>query len=234
MHDVGFAGTIGRSAVDAAGRPITATIGNMMERLRVQDKMGPRKSQVNRKLAPILVELSRLKDRLGATDAAMDRATYLCRKAIMTGIVTDRSITGLAASATYAACRETGAMRSLNDVTAVANTNRKNITKHYRRLVEGLELRIPALDPVMCASMVAGRAGLPERTKRLAVDILNKARISGDFAGKSPLVLAGSALYVASVKCGDNATKAAIASATDITIMSITTTIKRLERYLNL
>ena len=234
MHDMGLSGTMGHGSVDAAGKPIRPPISNMMERLRTQDQRSRFDEQTRLRLAPVLIELSRLKDKLGAPDAAINRAAFLCRKAIATGVVAGKPISGLAASAIYAACRENGAMRSLNDVCSASNTNRKSVTRHYGRLVKGLDLKIPALDPVVCASMVASKAGLPENIKRLAVDILKNAKKNVDFAGKTPLVLAGSALCMACSKYGDKTTMTAIANAAGVTIVSIISTIKRLERCLNL
>ena len=151
----------------------------------------------------------------------------------MTGVVNGKPISGLAASAIYAACRENGAMRSLNEVCAASNTGRKSVTRHYKRLVKDLDLKIPALDPVVCASMVASKAGLPENIKRLAVDILNNAKKNVDFAGKRPLVLAGSALCMACSKYGDKTTMTVIANASGVTIVSIISTIKRLKLHMN-
>ena len=233
MHDMGLSGTMGHGSVDAAGKPIRLPISNMMERLRTQDKRSRLDEQTRLRLAPVLIELSRLKDKLGVPDAAIDRAAFLCRKAITTGVVAGKPISGLAASAIYAACRENGAMRSLNDICAASNTGRKSVTRHYGRLVKGLDLKIPALDPVVCASMVASKAGLSEKIKRLAVDILNNAKKNVDFAGKTPRVLAGSALCMACSKYGDKTTMTAIADAAGVTMVSIMTTIKRLELYLN-
>ena len=224
---------MGHGRADAAGKPIRPTTNNMMERLRVQDKRSRLNEQTRLRLAPVIIELSRLKDKLGAPDAAIDRAAYLCRKAIMTGVVNGKPISGLAASAIYAACRENGAMRSLNEVCAASNTGRKSVTRHYKRLVKDLDLKIPALDPVVCASMVASKAGLPENIKRLAVDILNNAKKNVDFAGKRPLVLAGSALCMACSKYGDKTTMTVIANASGVTIVSIISTIKRLKLHMN-
>ena len=80
MHDMGLSGTMGHGSVDADGKPIRPTTNNMMERLRVQDKRSRLNEQTRLRLAPVIIELSRLKDKLGAPDAAIDRAAYLCRK----------------------------------------------------------------------------------------------------------------------------------------------------------
>ena len=234
LYDMGHSGTIGHGRADAAGKPIRPMTNNMMERLRVQDKRSRIDEQTRLRLAPVFVELSRLKDKLGAPDAAIDRAAYLCRKAIVTGVVFRKPILGLAASALYAACRENGAMRTLNEVCAASNIGRKDIIRHYKLLVKELDLKIPAIDPVVCSSMVASKIGLPENIRRFAADILNDAKKNVNFAGKRPLVLAGSALYIACSKHGNETTMTFIANSAGVTVISLTTTVKRMKRCLNL
>ena len=147
-----------------------------------------------------------------------------------------RSISALIASALYAACRDTETPRTLKDIGQSSNIKRKDIARCYRLLLRELELKMPVVDPVKCIARIASKAGLSEKTKRKATKILQTAEELKISAGKDPMGLAATVLYLSCTLNGEDKTQREIADASNVTEVTIRNRVKSLksENYLNL
>ena len=92
---------------------------------------------------------------------------------------------------------------------------------------------MPVVDPVKCVARIASKAGLSEKTKRKALEILKKAEEGKISAGKDPMGLAPPALYVACVMNGENKTQKDVAEAAGVTEVTIRNRYKGLKMHLN-
>jgi transcription initiation factor TFIIB len=234
MHDMGLATVIGPEDRDASGKTLTGSVRTAMERLRTWDGRSQVHEPVDRNLRQAFSELDRLADKLNISDVVVERAAYTYRKALEKGLVRGRSISALIAASVYAACRVTETPRTLKDVAAASSVKKKDIARCYRLLLRELDLRMPIMDPVKCVSRIASKAGLTERTKRRAVDILKRAIESRTSAGKDPMGLAAAALYVACVLEGENKTQKDIAEAAGVTEVTIRNRYKGLKTALKI
>jgi transcription initiation factor TFIIB len=160
-------------------------------------------------------------DKLALSDAVIERAAYIYRKALENKLVRGRSISAMIASALYAACRDTETPRTLKDVSDAGNIKRKDIARCYRLLHRELELKMPVVDPIQCVARIASRIGITEKTKRYAVKILKISQEHEGSAGKDPMGLAAAALYLACVKNGKEITQHDIAEAAGVTEVTI-------------
>ena len=174
MHDMGLATIINPVNKDASGRPLTASMKSTIERLRTWDSRSQVHEPVDRNFRQAFSELNRLKDKLAISDAVIEKAAYIYRKALDKGLVRGRSISALMASALYAACRDTETPRNLKDVEQAANIKRKDIARCYRLLVKELDLKMLVTDSIQCVARIASRIGIAEKTKRYAVKVLKK------------------------------------------------------------
>ena len=104
----------------------------------------------------------------------MKKAAYVYRKALEKGLVRGRSISALVAAALYAACRDTQTPRTLKDIANASNIKKKDVARCYRLLIRELDLKMPVVDPVKCVARIASKAGLSEKTKRKALEILKR------------------------------------------------------------
>ena len=234
MHDMGLATIINPTNKDASGRPLTASMKSTIERLRTWDNRSQVHEPVDRNFRQAFSELNRLKDKLALSDAVIEKAAYIYRKALDKGLVRGRSISALMASALYAACRDTATARNLKDVEQAANIKRKDIARCYRLLVKELDLRMPVTDSIQCVARIASRIGTAERTKRHAIQVLNEARENEVSAGKDPMGMAAAALYLACVKHGEDKTQRDIAEAANVTEVTIRNRYKGLKESLNI
>ena len=200
MHDMGLATIINPANKDASGRPLTAPMRSTIERLRTWDSRSQVHEPVDRNYRQAFSELNRLKDKLAISDAVIEKAAYIYRKALDKGLVRGRSISALMASALYAACRDTETPRNLKDIEQTANIKRKDIARCYRLIVKELDLKMPVTDSIQCVARIASRIGIAEKTKRYAIKVLKKAQENEISAGKDPMGLAAAALYLSCVK----------------------------------
>ena len=177
-------------------RPLTSAMKSTIERLRTWDSRSQVHEPVDRNFRQAFSELNRLKDTLAISDAVIEKAAYIYRKALDKGLVRGRSISALMAAALYAACRDTETPRNLKDVEQAANIKRKDIARCYRLLIKELDLRLPVTDSVQCVARIASKIGIQEKTKRHAIKVLKLAQKNEISAGKDPMGLAAAALSV--------------------------------------
>ena len=234
MHDMGLATVIGAEDRDAAGRSLPASMKAAIERLRTWDGRSQVHEPVDRNLRQAFSELDRLADKLNLSDAVIEKAAYIYRKALEKGLVRGRSISALIAASLYAACRDTETPRTLKDVAAACNIKKKDIARCYRLLLREMNMRMPVVDPTKCVSRIASKAGLSEKTKRSALVILHKAEATRTSAGKDPMGLAAAAFYVACVMEGESKTQKDVAEAAGVTEVTIRNRYKGLKAALQM
>ena len=216
-HDMGLATVIGNGDNDASGTKINVAMRSTMNRLRTWDFRTQHQASNDRNLQQAFTELDKLKDKLGLSDAAVQKTAYIYRKLQKRGYVRGRSILSVLGAAIYIACREIGISRTIKDIAAISNIRRKELARIYRLLVFELDIKIPMVDPMKCIGKVANKANLNEKIVRQAMNImkdLNNREIS---AGKNPMVLAATVLYLSCFKSGQNITQDDISHAAGIT-----------------
>ena len=91
MHDMGLATIINPANRDASGRPLTASMKSTIERLRTWDSRSQVHEPVDRNFRQAFSELNRLKDKLAISEAVIEKAAYIYRKALDKGLVRGRS-----------------------------------------------------------------------------------------------------------------------------------------------
>jgi transcription initiation factor TFIIB len=228
-HDMGLSTIIGKTDKDASGRLIEGTMRTTMDRLRTWDFRTQAHTPTDRNLRQAFSELDRLKDKLMLSEAAVEKTAYIYRKAQERGLVRGRTISATLGAAVYIACRETGASRTLKDIAEISNVKRKDLARMYRLVVLELDLKIPQIDPMKCITRVASKVNLSEKTKRLAVNIMQEVIKNGMSAGKDPMGLAASVLYLACLETGENKTQTDIAEAAGVTEVTVRNRYKNLK-----
>lgn len=221
MHDMGLSTIIGTQNKDSTGKPLTSAMKSSIERLRTWDSRTQAHSSAERNLRQALNEMDKLKDKLALTDAVIEKAAYIYRKAMEKKLVRGRSIHGLVAACLYASCRNTETPRTLDDIAKGINIRRKDVARCYRLIFRELELKMPVVDPVKGVSRIASIAKLTEKSKRKAVKILEMAKKLGIAAGKDPMGIAAAALYIACISTGEVKSQKEISIASGVTEVTI-------------
>jgi transcription initiation factor TFIIB len=233
MHDMGLSTVIGAANKDATGKPLSASVKSSIERLRTWDSRSQAHSSADRNLRQALNEMNKLKDKLALTNAVIEKAAFIYRKAMEKKLVRGRSIQGLVAACLYASCRTTETPRTLDDIANGINIRRKDVARCYRLIYRELELKMPVVDPVKGVSRIASIAGLGEKTKRKAILILNEAKRTYITAGKDPMGIAAAALYLACISTGETKSQKEISIASGVTEVTIRNRCAGLRKMLN-
>ncbi|HYY39785.1 MAG TPA: HTH domain-containing protein, partial [Nitrososphaera sp.] len=227
-HDMGLATIIGRTNNDSSGQKLDPSTHLMIQRLRTWDFRTQLHTTADRNLVRAFNELARVKGKLGLSDAILEKTAYIYRKAQEKRLTRGRSVSAILAAAMYIACRETGASRTLADIAATADVKRKAISRGHRTLVNKLDIKVPPVDLVKCIAKIANKVNIDEKTKRMAIytimDLIDK-EIS---AGKSPMGLAATVLYISCLRNDKNITQRSIAEAAGVTEVTIRNRIKDL------
>jgi transcription initiation factor TFIIB len=232
-HDKGLATIIGRANKDASGQVLDAAMRTTMERLRTWDFRTQAHTSTDRNLRQAFSELNRLKDKLGLPDSVIEKTAYIYRKVQERGLVRGRTISSVLAAAAYIACREMGMSRTLDDIAHLNNIKHKELARTFRLLVLELDLKVPMIDPMKCVVKVANKAKLSEKTKRQAMNIMHDIVKSGVSAGKDPMGLAGSVIYMSSINTGETITQMDIADAAGVTEVTIRNRYKDIKKHTN-
>ncbi len=220
-HDRGLSTIINPINKDSAGNPLSSSMKSTLKRLRVWDSRSLTNNSTDRNLQHALATLLKMKEKLSLSEAIVEKAAYIYRKALEKKLVRGRSISALIAASLYAACRESGTPRTIKEVSDAIDIRRGDLAASYRMLLQELELKMPVVDSVQCIARIASQIGLSEKTKRYAMKILKKAEQDQSSSGKDPMGLAASALYLAGLKLGEKISQKQVAVASGVTEVTI-------------
>jgi transcription initiation factor TFIIB len=229
FHDMGLSTIIGKVNKDSAGHNLDASMNYRMQRLRTWDARTRVQAAGHRSLMQAFSELERLKEKLGLSDAIVEKTAYIYRKAQEKRLAQGRSVSSILAAATYIACREMGAARTLGDFTEITNVKRKALSRSYRLLVLKLDIKVPSIDLMKCIGKIANKAKLGEKTQRMAMFTMNDLINKEIAAGKDPMGLAATVLYLSCLTNGEATTQKEIAEAAGVTEVTIRTRFKDLK-----
>ncbi len=225
QHDMGLSTVINPSNKDATGKVLSPSMKITLKRLRVWDSRSQNKP-TDRNLKDAFNELHKMKNKLALSDAIIEKASYIYRKALEKKLVRGRSISAMIAASLYAACRDAEIPRTLKDVADKSNVKKKIIAACYRTLIKEFDMKMPVVDSVQCIARIASQLDLAEKTKRDAIKIIRNAEKIKLSAGKNPMGFAATALYLSCVQNNDRVTQKDIAIAASITEVTLRNRLK--------
>jgi transcription initiation factor TFIIB len=229
FHDMGLSTIIGKVNKDSAGHNLDASMNYRMQRLRTWDARTRVHAAGHRNLMRAFSELEGLKDKLGLSDAIVQKTAYIYRKAQEKQLARGRSVSSILAAAICIACREMGAARTLHDLAEITNVKRKVLSRSYRLLVLELDIKVPSMDLMKCIVKIANKAKLGEKTQRMAMSTMNDLINKEISAGKDPMGLAATVLYLSCLTNGETTTQRDIAEAAGVTEVTIRNRFKDLK-----
>jgi transcription initiation factor TFIIB len=179
-------------------------------------------------------ELERISSKVSISPPIKEKASLVYRKALDKGLVRGRSINSVIAAALYAACRKSGAPRTLREIAEASLVEKKDVARCYRLLLKELDFHMPISDPLTYVSKIAEKNGISGRTQGAAITILAEARRKRFVAGKDPMGMAAAALYIACLKHNEKVTQKDISEAAGVTEVTVRNRYKALKKQLNI
>jgi transcription initiation factor TFIIB len=186
----------------------------------------------DRSLKQALPTLEHLKESLGLPETIVEKSAYFYRKAARINLIKGRTVSSVLAASVYLACRELETPRTLNEVSSASNVSRKKISRDYRLLVHTFDPRIPAIDHMRCVTRIGNKVGVSEKTKRMAIKIMRQVIAMQISAGKGPMGIAATVLYIACLQAGEIKTQKELSIAAGVTEVTIRNRYSELKKYL--
>jgi transcription initiation factor TFIIB len=228
MHDDGLSTNIGWQDKDAYGRNLSSRQRKKMQRLRTWNERFRTRDSKERNLKQALGEIDRMASALGLPKSVRETASVIYRRALDEDLLPGRSIEGVATAALYAAARQAGTPRSLDEITTVSRVERMELTRTYRYVIRELNLEVQPADPKSYVPRIASELDLPEESERRARELLDSAREDGTLSGKSPVGLAAAAVYAASLLTNEKVTQSEVSEVSDVSEVTIRNRYKEL------
>ncbi|XVH30926.1 transcription initiation factor IIB [Haloferacaceae archaeon DSL9] len=221
MHDKGLSTNIGWQNKDAYGKSLSSRQRQKMQRLRTWNERFRTRDSKERNLKQALGEIDRMASALGLPDNVRETASVIYRRALNEDLLPGRSIEGVATSALYAAARQAGTPRSLDEIATVSRVEKEEIARTYRYVVRELKLEIKPADPTQYVPRFASDLGLSDESERRARELLDTAKRQGVHSGKSPVGLAAAAIYAASLLTNEKVTQSEVSDVASISEVTI-------------
>jgi transcription initiation factor TFIIB len=228
MHDRGLSTNIDWRDVDAAGKVLSAGKRRRMHRLRTWNERFRTRDSKERNLKQALGEIDRMASALGLPETVRETASVIYRRALNEDLLPGRSIEGVSTAALYAAARQAGTPRSLDEIERVSRVDKMELTRTYRYVVRELKLEIEPADPEQYVPRFASDLGLSDEAERQARILLRNAKAAAIHSGKSPVGLAAAAVYAAALLTNEKVTQNQVSEVADVSEVTIRNRYKEL------
>ncbi|WP_276272154.1 transcription initiation factor IIB [Haloarcula litorea] len=221
MHDKGLSTNIGWQDKDAYGNSLSSRQREKMQRLRTWNERFRTRDSKERNLKQALGEIDRMASALGLPENVRETASVIYRRALDEDLLPGRSIEGVSTASLYAAARQAGTPRSLDEIANVSRVGKDEIARTYRYVVRELSLEIQPADPESYVPRFASDLDLSEEVERRARQLLKNAKEEGVHSGKSPVGLAAAAVYAASLLTNEKVTQSEVSEVANISEVTI-------------
>ncbi len=221
LHDKGLSTTIGWQNTDAYGNSLSSRQRKKVQRLRKWNERYRTRNSTERHLKQALGEVDRVASTLGLPQPARETASVIYRRAHAKDLLIGRSIEAVATACVYAAARQEGIPRTLDEMATVARVGRQEIGRAYRIIATELGLAIEPTNPIAYLPRFSSQLDCSQAVHRQARDHLESVVGTQYTSGKRPAGLAAAALYAASYETDKRLTQQEISNVADVTRMTI-------------
>jgi transcription initiation factor TFIIB len=191
-------------------------------------------TSIERNLRLAMAELRRVASFLNLPGVVRDEASRVYNFVLQRGLVRGRSMESVIAACIYAACRSYNIPRTLDEIAAASDVERKEIGRTYRFIVRKLKIKVTPSSPKDYISRFSSILHLSPKTQNEALKILKRADISELTSGRGPAGIAAAGLYVAALMNDEKKTQREVADVAGITEVTIRNRYKELIERLDL
>lgn len=227
--DMSKSSIISKKNFDAVGKKMHSSNIRHFSRMRFWDSRS-KSSNKEQNLVKAFTVLDAYASKANMPDNAKEHAAYIYRKAVDKQIIRGNSIQSMMAASVYASCKQLGIPRSVDEVSKIANINRKKLLRSYKRLVKKLELKVDSSE-INYVSKVSSLLSVSEKTSRLANKILYDAKQEKIHVGKNPIGVTAASVYLSAINHDEYIPIARIARKTNISTVTIRKIIKMLRPF---
>ncbi|KXB09269.1 transcription initiation factor IIB [candidate division MSBL1 archaeon SCGC-AAA833F18] len=234
IHDKGLTTRIDWRNRDAKGKSLSPKRRSQMYRLRKWHRRARISDAMERNLAFALSEMDRMASQLGLPRNVREMASMTYRDAVQKQLIRGRSIEGVVSAAIYAACRECGIPRTLEETAEASRVDKKEIGRSYRFISRELDLHLLPTNPASYVSRFGSELDLSGEAQSEAIELIKKAKEKGLTSGRSPTGIAAAAIYITTVMTGERRTQNDVAKVAKVTEVTVRNRYKELAEELDL
>jgi transcription initiation factor TFIIB len=174
---------------------------------------------------------------MGLSNAVIEKTAYIYRRVQEAGLVRGQKINTVLCASLYVACREFEIPRTLREISLVKNEKYRETSRVYRQIVLHFGKQVPRINSFRYLKKVGKKAKLDEKNIRYALKLMKKVQDAGLSAGKEPMGIVGSALFLSLPKSDHyirkrTITQSVIADAAGVSEVTIRNMYKEIEKKL--
>ncbi len=185
-------------------------------------------TSIERNLRLAMIELRRVASFLNLPNFVKEESSRVYNLVLQRGLVRGRSMESVVSACIYAACRTYNIPRTLDEISAASDVERKEIGRTYRFIIRKLGMKITPSNPMDYISRFSSTLHLSPKTQNEAGKILKKAELSELTSGRGPAGIAAAALYLAALLNDEKKTQREVADVAGITEVTIRNRYKEL------
>ena len=219
---------------DIRGVRIPSKRQAQLYRMRKWHKRASIASSSERNYLIALPELNRVASYLGLPDNIRESAALLYRKCVQNNLIRGRPIETVVQAVIYAACREAGMPRTLDEISSISGLPKKEIGRAYRVISHELGLKIPLTDPISYVPRYINALKLSGEAQEKSIELLKDAMKKGLVSGRSPTGVSAAAVYIAGALAGERRTQKEVADVAGVTEVTIRNRYRELKEQLNI
>ncbi len=185
-------------------------------------------TSIERNLRLAMTELRRVASFLSLPNFVKEEASRIYNLVLQRGYVRGRSMESVVSACIYAACRSYNIPRTLDEISAASDVERKEIGRTYRFIIRKLDFKITPSNPKDYIARFSSTLHLTPKAQNDAIKILKKAELSELTSGRGPAGIAAAALYLAALLNNEKKTQREVADVAGVTEVTIRNRYKEL------
>ena len=178
-------------------------------------------TSIERNLRLAMSELRRIASFLSLPNVVREEASRVYNFVLQRGLVRGRSMESVIAACIYSSCRSYNLPRTLDEIAAASEIDRKEIGRTYRFITRRLKIKVTPSNPKDYISRFASFLHLSPKTQNDSLKILKRAEGAELTSGRGPAGVAAAALYVAALLNDEKKTQREVADVAGITEVTI-------------
>lgn len=185
-------------------------------------------TSIERNLRLAMTELRRVASFLSLPNFVKEESSRIYNLVLQRGLVRGRSMESVVSACIYASCRSYNIPRTLDEISAASDVERKEIGRTYRFIIRKLNLKITPSNPKDYIARFSSTLHLSPKAQNDAIKILRKAELSELTSGRGPAGIAAAALYLAALLNEEKKTQREVADVAGVTEVTIRNRYKEL------
>ena len=185
-------------------------------------------TSIERNLRLAMSELRKVASFLNLPNIVKEESSRIYNFVLQRGLVRGRSMESVIAACIYAACRTYNIPRTLDEIAAASDVERKEIGRTYRFITRKLRISVTPSNPKDYIARFSSVLHLSPKTQNDSLKILKRAESSELTSGRGPAGIAAASLYVASLLNNEKRTQREVADVAGITEVTIRNRYKEL------